>query len=206
MRYGGAKTSAAKLRVIKEKFPKAAMAEIYAATEFYGHIDNLTNRAIILDQFETGNLGNLQPNVEMKIVDLKSGKSLPAHTHGEICFRGPPCFIGYLNNEEATRSTIDAAGWYHSGDVGYYDHKGNLFITDRIKEMIKYKLYSLIPAEIEDFLHRHEAVEAVCVVGVPHVTDGNLIRAYVKVVEGKEVDRQHFKRLVAGELITEQVL
>src|SRR5699024_9065978 len=123
---------------------------------------------------KVGNVGTPLPGVEMKIVDLETGRSLPAGQRGEICFRGPPRFVGYLNNEEATRATIDSDGWYHSGDVGYYDPDGALYVVDRIKEIIKYKYWSIFPAEIEDFLYRHEAVEAACVVGVRHVTDGEL--------------------------------
>lgn len=72
----------------------------------------------------------------MKIIDLSTGEALPMKEPGEVCFRGPNCFAGYLNNQKSTQETIDKEGWYHSGDVGYYDEAGNLFITDRIKEVI----------------------------------------------------------------------
>lgn len=126
-----------------------------------------------------GSVGAVCPNAEMKIVSLETGEALPSGQQGEICFRGPTRFVGYLGNPEETRATIDSDGWYHSGDVGYYDESGELFIVDRIKEIIKYQHWSVFPSEIEDFLHRHPAIESVCVIGVKHATDGALPRAYI---------------------------
>src|SRR5699024_11141324 len=126
------------------------LMDSYGSTEFLGGIgDRGDFFALFGENYKPGNLGSCLANVELKVIDLKSGIALQADESGEICLRGPCCFAGYLNNQEATERTI-IDGWYHSGDVGYYDQSGNLFITDRIKEMIKYKLYSLIPAEMED--------------------------------------------------------
>lgn len=136
---------------------------------------------------EPGNLGTVKPNMEMKIVDLETGRALPPGERGEICFRGECCFVGYLNNPKATKETLDSNGWYHSGDMGYCSADGDLFFVDRQKEMLKYKMYTIIPAEIEDFLSSHEAVGGVCVVGVPHQMDGIWIRAYVELLPGKKL-------------------
>src|SRR5699024_1921445 len=104
----------------------------------------------------------------------------------------------YLGNEEATRATIDQNGWYHSGDIGYYDRFGALHIVDRIKEMIKYRHWSVFPAEIEDFLHRHRAVDTVCVVGVSHIADGEWPRAFVQLAKGESVSEQELIELIKG--------
>lgn len=119
---------------------------------------------------------------------------------GEICLRAPNCFIGYLNNAKATAETIDPEGWYRTGDVGYYDHKGCLFITDRIKELIKYKHWSVSPAEIEAFLQTHSDVLGACVIGVEHVTEGAHLRAYVQLREnvGKVVTEKEILKYVQG--------
>lgn len=161
---------------IKELFQRDMM-EFYGSTEMMGVVADL-------GEYEPGNVGSLLPNVEMKILDVNSGTPLPANQEGEICFRGPMCFVGYLNNEEATRQVIDQEGWYHTGDIGYYDEKRCLFITDRLKELIKYKYWSIGPAEIENFLETHPKVAGVCVVGVKHSTEGNHLRAYVELREG----------------------
>ena len=191
--YGGSKISENLINDIKTKFPKIRMIEKYGATEFMGCVYNTD-----LKDAKLGNLGPPCPEVEMKIVDVESGKSLPSGQRGEICFRGPPCFIGYLDNEEATRKTIDEAGWYHSGDVGYFDEQGCLFMVDRIKELIKYKMWSLFPAEIEDFLQQHPSVASVCVVGVKHATDGHRIRAYVQLRPNHQVTAEKLVKHVQG--------
>lgn len=189
LQYGGSKFPANILRELKAKY-NTWMFECYGSTEFFGHVNILKYGKLSFDDFQPGNLGQVIPNVEMKIVDLKTGKTLPANEHGEICFKGSPCFIGYLNDEEATRNTIDSEGFYHSGDIGFFNEDHCLFVTDRIKELIKYKIWSVIPAEIEEFLYRHKAVAGACVIGVRHSTDGNLVRAYVQLADGTEVTEQ----------------
>ncbi|KAH9396484.1 hypothetical protein TYRP_019503 [Tyrophagus putrescentiae] len=164
--------------------------------------------------FVSGNVGSVVPRTEMVVFDLITGEPLPPGEKGEVCFRGGGVFAGYLDNPEATAKTI-INGWLHSGDVGHYDHKGRLFICDRLKELIKYRQYSVVPAEVEDYLiQSHKGVAAVCVVGVPHQKNMGTqkrLRAGVRFIEtmpvtliGK-VDRQYFKKLVAGEMITEVI-
>ena len=75
-----------------------------------------------------------------QVVDVKTNEALGPNEEGEICVRGAMVMKGYLNNEEATSNTIDADGWLHTGDIGYYDQDGFFFITDRLKELIKYKV------------------------------------------------------------------
>lgn len=196
IRTGGSKIPSSLLLAIKKRY-NVPLWEVYGATEFFLAI-RVRDPEDTWQNFCPGNVGVPGPNVELKIANLVTGESMPALEQGEICLRGPACFIGYLNNEEETRSTIDSEGFYHSGDVGYYTQDHCLFISDRIKELIKYKLYSLIPAEIEDFIGQHEAVEAVCIVGVPHSTEGSYIRAYVEVASQKTVTEQELIDYVAG--------
>ncbi|MCO5573852.1 hypothetical protein L7F22_027627 [Adiantum nelumboides] len=77
--------------------------------------------------------------MEAVVVDPSSGKRLPPNEQGELWVRGPNIMQGYLNNPEATASTLDGDGWLHTGDLGYIDEDGNLYIMDRLKELIKYK-------------------------------------------------------------------
>jgi acyl-CoA synthetase (AMP-forming)/AMP-acid ligase II len=86
---------------------------------------------------------------------------------------------GYLGRPDATAATIDADGWLHTGDVGRVDPDGRIFITDRIKELIKYKAYQVAPAELEALLGTHPAVTAAAVVGAPDEEAGELPTAFV---------------------------
>ncbi len=79
----------------------------------------------------------------MQVKDTKTGKRLGANQVGEICVKGPSVTKGYYHNEEATSEIIDEEGWLHTGDAGYYDEEGDFFIVDRIKDIIKYKTYSV---------------------------------------------------------------
>jgi 4-coumarate--CoA ligase len=79
--------------------------------------------------------------------------------------------LGYLNNIEITKETIDSDGWLHTGDIGHHDQNEGIFITDRLKEIIKYRGLPVSPVEIEQFLLTHESVAGVTVVGIKHESD-----------------------------------
>ena len=94
--------------------------------------------------------------------------------------------VGYLNNDEATKETIDEDGWLHTGDVAEMDDDGYYAIVDRLKELIKYKGFQVPPAELEAILINHPAVADCAVIGVPDDEAGELPKAFV-VVSGDEV-------------------
>lgn len=77
------------------------------------------------------------------MIDLINGKPLGVNKSGELCFKGPMVMNGYYKNYKETTSIIDAEGWLHTGDIGYYDKNYNFYIVDRIKELIKYKGYQV---------------------------------------------------------------
>ena len=76
---------------------------------------------------------------ELRIRDVVTGEYLQPGDVGEICVKGPQVMKGYLNNEKATKECIDEDGWFRTGDIGYICNEGFLFVTDRLKELIKYK-------------------------------------------------------------------
>jgi acyl-CoA synthetase (AMP-forming)/AMP-acid ligase II len=126
-----------------------------------------------------GQAGILVADTEARVVDPLSGADRGTGGTGEIWIRGPQLMRGYLGRPDATAETIDADGWLHTGDVGRVDPDGRIFITDRIKELIKYKAYQVAPAELEALLCTHPAVTAAAVVGAPDEEAGELPTAFV---------------------------
>ncbi|HET6165953.1 MAG TPA: AMP-binding protein [Marmoricola sp.] len=110
-----------------------------------------------------GSVGVVVPSTEVRLVDPVSGCD---GSEGEVWVRGPQVMKGYLNRPDATADLIDEDGWLRTGDIGRVDESGNLFIVDRIKDLIKYKGYQVAPAELEALVLSHPGVADAAVVGV----------------------------------------
>jgi acyl-CoA synthetase (AMP-forming)/AMP-acid ligase II len=110
------------------------------------------------------------------------------HDAGEVLLRGPNVMLGYLDDPEATAATIDADGWLHTGDVGTVDERGNLRITDRLKDMYICGGFNVYPAEIEQVLARLEGVAESAVIGVPDERLGEVGKAFVVTKPGAQLD------------------
>jgi acyl-CoA synthetase (AMP-forming)/AMP-acid ligase II len=113
-----------------------------------------------------GSVGPSVPNTDCKVVDIFTHVELGRNEDGEIWIRGPQVMRGYLNNAEATRDSIDADGFFHTGDIGHIDDRNEYFIVDRLKELIKYKGFQVPPAELEAHLLSHPKVSDAAVIGV----------------------------------------
>lgn len=131
------------------------------------------------DKVKIGSIGPVIPNTEAMIVDVETGDALGPNQLGEYWLRGPQRMLGYLNNAEATTEAIDADGWYHSGDIGYVNEEGRVFIVDRVKELIKYKGMQVAPAELEAVLLTHESIIDAAVIPCPDEEAGEIPKAYV---------------------------
>ena len=130
-----------------------------------------------------GSVGKALWGTEVRIVD-QAGAPVPPGTEGEIVMRGHNIMKGYYNRPEATAEAI-RDGWFHSGDIGKMDEKGNFFIVDRLKDMIIRGGFNVYPRELEEVLMTHEAVAQAAVVGVPHATHGEEVKAVLVLKPGK---------------------
>jgi acyl-CoA synthetase (AMP-forming)/AMP-acid ligase II len=151
-------------------------------------------------RFRPGSVGITAPNTETLIVDPTTGTDLGADEEGEVWVRGPQVMKGYLNNPTATAATLDANGWLHTGDLGYIDADGHLYIVDRLKELIKYKGFQVPPAELEAVLLRHPDVTDAAVIGVPDDEAGEIPVGYVVLTPGATASTEQILRFVAGEV------
>jgi acyl-CoA synthetase (AMP-forming)/AMP-acid ligase II len=133
------------------------------------------------NQHKPGSVGYCLPNTECKIVEYTTGAELDPGEEGEIWVRGPQVMKGYLGNEEATAEMIDADGWLRTGDIGYCDEEGRLFVVDRLKELIKTNGRQVAPAELEAVLLMHPAIMDAAVVAAPDEKAGEVPKAFVVV-------------------------
>jgi acyl-CoA synthetase (AMP-forming)/AMP-acid ligase II len=128
---------------------------------------------------DRGTIGVLMPSVEARVVDPVTGEDVAQGQRGELWCRGPNIMRGYLNNPEATASTVDQDGFLHTGDLVTVDRDGVFRVVDRLKELIKYKGYQVAPAELEALLLTHPGIADVAVIGVNDAQSGEAPKAFV---------------------------
>jgi len=135
-----------------------------------------------------GSIGYPVWGVEMCIMD-DAERQLPDGERGEICIRGHNVMKGYLGRPEATAESI-RDGWFHSGDIGFRDEDGCYFIVDRKKDMILRGGFNVYPREVEEVLYQHPAVAEAAVIGIPHPTHGEEVKAFVSFAPGQSATEQ----------------
>lgn len=118
-------------------------------------------------------------NQLVKVVNLSTGDALGPNEEGELIVSGPNIMLGYLNRPDATKECITDDGWFHTGDIGYYDEHGHFYITDRLKELIKVKGFQVAPAELEALLVHHPMIADAAVIGIQHERQGEAPKAFV---------------------------
>ncbi len=150
--------------------------------------------------FKPGSVGITAPSTQTRIADPVTGADLGTGEEGEVWVRGPQVMTGYLNNPQATAATVDADGWLHTGDLGYVDADGHLYVVDRLKELIKYKGFQVPPAELEAVLLRHPDVADAAVIGLPDDEAGEIPAGYVVLRPGATASPPDIMRFVAGEV------
>lgn len=155
----------------------------------------VTHLTLREDAFErrTATVGRNLPHQEVKVVDTRSGNTLPLGETGEVCFRGYHVMRGYYGDAEATHKAIDEKGWLHSGDLGSMDEEGYLRITGRLKEMIIRGGENIYPREVEDFLYTHPKVAEAAVFGIPDDFYGEEVVAWIKLHSGMKSDEEEMR-------------
>ena len=134
----------------------------------------------------TGSIGQPLPATIIDIIDLETGKLQGIGEKGEICITGPQVMKGYYKRPDATSETI-INDRLHTGDVGYVDEKGYVYIVDRIKDLILVRGYNVYPRHVEEAIYDHPNVEECIVAGVPDKDRGETVWAWIKPIDGKEI-------------------
>jgi len=186
---------------LKRRLPKATFGQGYGMTEAGPVLSMCLAFAKEPFPMKSGSCGTVVRNAQMKIVDPDTGVSLPYNQPGEICIRGPQIMKGYLNDAESTTRTIDEDGWLHTGDIGYIDEDEEVFIVDRVKEIIKYKGFQVPPAELEAILITHPSIADAAVVPQKDEVAGEVPVAFVVRSNGFDLTEDEIKQFVAKQVV-----
>ena len=146
---------------------------------------------------DVATVGPLLPNLEAMVVDPETGAELPPGERGELWCRGPNVMAGYLNDAEATSATLDGEGWLHTGDLVTVDPGGVFTVVDRLKELIKYRGWSVAPAELEAVLLAHERIADAAVIGVLDADGQEVPKAFVVAQPGADLTAAEVTAFVA---------
>ena len=153
-----------------------------------------------LKTVKIGSIGIPWPDTNAKIVDVETGeKELPQGKDGELVMKGPQIMKGYWNLPEETAAVL-RKDWLCTGDIGKMDEDGYFFITDRKKDLIKYKGYSVYPRELEDVLYEHPTVKLCAVIGKPDKTAGEIPKAFIVLKEGATATEEEIKKFVRAKV------
>lgn len=136
---------------------------------------------------ESDIIGYPFPDCDFLIKDLEKDKEVPLYEPGEILFKGPTVMMGYMNNEEETKNsfvTIHGKTWLKTGDIGFFDDEGFLHYKARLKRMIITSGYNVYPSHVEEVMLSSNVIASVAVIGIPHETKGEAVKAYVVLKDG----------------------
>jgi acyl-CoA synthetase (AMP-forming)/AMP-acid ligase II len=201
--YGGSVISEAVLQRAMQRFPNADFIQAYGMTELSPCATYLSARDHRGESGKPGLLrsaGRASLTTEVKVVDA-DGHEVPRGQVGEVAVRGANVMLGYWNKPEQTAAAL-RHGWMHTGDGGYMDEDGYLFIVDRMKDMIVSGGENVYSAEVENALSRHLAVGASAVIGIPSDAWGEAVHAVVVLKPGASATPEelsaHCHGLIAG--------
>jgi fatty-acyl-CoA synthase len=151
-------------------------------------------------ELRVATVGRALPDVEVKIVDIETGETLPPGKQGELCTRGYLVMKGYYKMPDETAKAIDADRWLHTGDLAIMDENGYCKITGRIKNMIIRGGENIYPREIEEFLYTHPKISDIQVYGVPDRKYGEQVMAAVILKKGLEMSEEEVRDFCRGKI------
>ncbi|KAH1156990.1 hypothetical protein GYH30_029674 [Glycine max] len=189
------------VEALRNRVPQAVLGQGYGMTEAGPVLSMCLGFAKQPFPTKSGSCGTVVRNAELRVVDPETGRSLGYNQPGEICIRGQQIMKGYLNDEKATALTIDSEGWLHTGDVGYVDEDDEIFIVDRVKELIKYKGFQVPPAELEGLLVSHPSIADAAVVPQKDVAAGEVPVAFVVRSNGFDLTEEAVKEFIAKQVV-----
>lgn len=201
--YGGSPMAESVIARVDEVLPELRMVQGYGQTETSPMLTTLRPERHVFEgplAGKTKSAGQAIPGTDLAIMDPE-GRILGRGEIGEICARGPNIMQGYWNLPEQTAETI-RDGWIHTGDGGYIDDEGFLFVSDRVKDMIVSGGENVYSIEVENALFKHPAVEAAAVIGIPSEQWGEEVHAVVVLAADHDATAEdliiHCQQLIAG--------
>jgi long-chain acyl-CoA synthetase len=205
--YGASPMPTALLERLLHDYPRLEIYQGYGMTESAALLTSLGPEDHVPGSPRLASAGQAMHGIALSIQD-EDGNRLPTHETGEVCARSGNMMREYWNQPEQT-ATAFRGGWYHTGDVGYLDEEGYLFLVDRVKDMIVSGGENVYSTEVENAISDHPAVAQVAVIGIPDETWGEAVHAVVVLHPGAEVSeqelREHARQLIAGYKVPKSV-
>jgi len=184
-------------RQIEQLIPGVHITEGYSSTE----LQNSNVCSPTLGKSKQGSVGMPTTDVIVRIMDSEAGtKELNVGEAGEVVIKAPQVMMGFWNRPEETAEVL-RDGWVYTGDIGYLDEDGYLFLTSRKKDVIKVGGFQVWPREVEEALATHPAVAEVVVAGIPDPRQGEAAKAWIVLKEGKQVTEEELKVLAREKLV-----
>ncbi len=184
---------------VKERFEEmsgCALVEGYGLTES----SPVVAANPMFSEGKPGSIGLPFPGTVIEIRSTEGRRPLmPKDKVGEICITGPQVMKGYFASDDT--NDVIRSGRLHTGDLGYMDKDGYIFVVDRIKEMIISSGFNVYPREIEEVIYKHPDVEEAAVIGVDDQYRGQLVKAFVKLKDGRELEEKELKEFLKGKLV-----
>jgi long-chain acyl-CoA synthetase len=190
-------------RAVKEEFEKIVKRQggSVKLLEGYGLTESVTGiMATPLTEYREGSIGIPFPDMDAKVVTLDTTEEAPVGEEGELCLAGPALMLGYLDQPEETAAVLKKHGdgriWLHTGDIATMDEDGFFYFKLRQKRMIKSSGVNVYPAQVENVLRTHPAVDQACVIGVPDKAQISRVKAFVVLKDPSKASREMEKELI----------